>query len=154
MYSKYSNFSIPQNYSGSRFSTTGEPQTKTHRGEIGGATRRAHSPSFAPVVAQDTVDEPIAEDASIAVQEDYIEPFEEPEIEEYRECDEYEECTEREESKECFVKSAFDLSSLKRIFEGLEKDQLLILGLIILLITDSDKKNDDVVLLLALLLLS
>lgn len=142
MYSKYSGFSIPQNYSGSRFSPASEPQTKTHRGEVGGATRHAHSPTF---VSQNAEPEELYDEQDFIAQEnplnDIVEMLTPNEPQEIFS----EEDTASDVNNEPFI---------EKLFRSLDKDQLLILALIILLMTDGDEKNNDIVFLLAILLLS
>lgn len=148
MYSKYSGFSIPRNYGGSRFSTSSEPQTKTHRGEVGGATRHAHSPSFvshneAPIESYEASGEEYEEE--LALQDEPSEDTPEEMV--------------LDVPSETFLEQdspddTIEVSFIEKLFRSLDKDQLLILALIILLMTDGDVKNDDIVFLLAILLLS
>lgn len=163
MYSKYSNFSIPKNYSGSRFSTPSEPPMKTHRGEVGSATRHAHSPSFSPHVDDnpsplDSEFDSEAYDGEQVCDEQEV-PFEYDDSsgEECEICDEYEDFQEVENESdsspqvtECGTRVHMP-SLLEEIFSGFDKDQLLITGLILLLISD-DANNKDIIFLLAILL--
>ena len=137
MYSRYSNISIPKNYGGSRFSDLDEPETKTHRASSPiSKPKSSHSPSFVPMRVQDEA------------------PVETPEIEEYEELTE-DEATEptildTEPAKDENEHS----SALKALLSGLERDELILLGLILLLISDSSKNNTDIIVMLALLLVN
>lgn len=145
MYSRYSNISIPKNYGGSRFSNSNEPPTKTHHGEIRGASRSAHSPSFASDKAPEPL-EPELEQELEAVEEEILEHESEPEPLSVSDA-----CESPKKSEEGF---GFDFSSIKSLLSKFDKDSLLILGLILLLMSDNSKANDDIVALLALLLLN
>ncbi|MBO5374792.1 MAG: hypothetical protein J6A54_05035 [Clostridia bacterium] len=168
MYSRYSNISIPENYSGNRFSIS-EPETKTHRGELRGASRTTHSPSFIEATSklQSEAQEIENHNAIYDDTECDVCDNDEPKESTCVDCDECDKCkitehhdeTENKSEKPLCVdniqkKSRFDFSSIKSLLSGLDTDTLVILGLIILLMSDSDKSNDDVVAILALLLLN
>jgi hypothetical protein len=135
MYSRYSGVSIPQNYGGSRFSHLAEVETKTHR----------PTTTVTPIKASPV---PIIEDEDEKIEADY--QFEE-DIDESSEqaIDEDEQDVFLQENKGEKARDEFSLASL---ISRLEKDDILLLGLILLLISDSSKDNYDVIMVLALLL--
>ncbi len=135
MYSRYSGVSIPQNYGGSRFSHLAEVETKTHR----------PTTTVTPIKASPV---PIIEDEYEKIEAGY--QFEE-DIDESSEqaIDEDEQDVFLQEDKGEKARDDFSLASL---FSHLEKDDILLLGLILLLISDSSKDNYDVIMVLALLL--
>ena len=135
MYSRYSGVSIPQNYGGSRFSHLAEVETKTHR----------PTTTVTPIKASPV---PIIEDDDEKIEADY--QFEE-DIDESSEqaIDEDEQDVFLQEDKGEKARDDFSLASL---ISHLEKDDILLLGLILLLISDSSKDNYDVIMVLALLL--
>lgn len=135
MYSRYSGVSIPQNYGGSRFSHLAEIETKTHR----------PTTTVTPIKASPV---PIIEDEDEKIEADY--QFEE-DIDESSEqaIDEDEQDVFLQEDKGEKARDDFSLASL---ISHLEKDDILLLGLILLLISDSSKDNYDVIMVLALLL--
>ena len=152
MYSRYSNVSIPQNYSGSRFKVDDEPSVKTHRASIGGAVKSAHSPSFASSRVENAVLEDDKENAEGQIDE--LSDFENDILDEELEVSDNNEGEISASSDEIEPhKEGLDLSKIKSILARFDKDAILILGLILLLMSDGDKKNDDVIALLALLLL-
>ena len=135
MYSRYSGVSIPQNYGGSRFSHLAEVETKTHR----------PTTTVTPIKASPV---PIIEDEDEKIEAEY--QFEE-DIHESSEqaIDEDEQDVFLQEDKGEKARDDFSLASL---ISHLEKDDILLLGLILLLISDSSKDNYDVIMVLALLL--
>lgn len=160
MYSRYSGISIPKNYGGSRFSNISEPETKAHRGELGGATRSAHSPSFSKIasVFEPSKPEENPIENELSGYEDELEDNYTPELDESDIAEPDSEAKEQEhdESAECGIKNErgfpFELSSIKDLFSHIDKEELIIIGLILLLMTDGSQKNDDIVVLLVLLL--
>jgi hypothetical protein len=135
MYSRYSGVSIPQNYGGSRFSHLAEVETKTHR----------PTTTVTPIKASPV---PIIEDEDEKIEADY--QFEE-------DIDESSEQAIDEDEQDVFLQEdkgekARDDFSLASFISRLEKDDILLLGLILLLISDSSKDNYDVIMVLALLL--
>ena len=159
MYSKYSGISIPQNYGGSRFRVS-EPPMKTHRAESSGASKSAHSPSFVQTKASPSITTH-SNEYNAPIEEEFVDECElEGEnlgISLPSDSDESAKDFSTEEandSEECSTRGRlFDFSSFKDILSGLDKDSILILGLILLFMSDSDNKNDDIIPLLALLLL-
>lgn len=135
MYSRYSGVSIPQNYGGSRFSHLAEVETKTHR----------PTTTVTPIKASPV---PIIEDEDEKIEADY--QFEE-DIDESSEqaIDEDEQDVFLQEDKGEKARDDFSLASL---ISRLEKDDILLLGLILLLISDSSNDNYDIIMVLALLL--
>ena len=135
MYSRYSGVSIPQNYGGSRFSHLAEVETKTHR----------PTTTVTPIKASPV---PIIEDDDEKIEADY--QFEE-DIDESSEqaIDEDEQDVFLQEDKGEKARDDFSLASL---ISRLEKDDILLLGLILLLISDSSNDNYDIIMVLALLL--
>ena len=135
MYSRYSGVSIPQNYGGSRFSHLAEVETKTHR----------PTTTVTPIKASPV---PIIEDEDEENEIDY------ELVKEDEEC--FEQEVEEEEqgviSQEDQGEKARDDFSLASLISRLEKEDSLLLGLILLLISDSSKDNYDVIMVLALLL--
>ena len=148
MYSRYSGISIPKNYGGSRFSEMKEPEMKSHRGEIGGATRSAHSPSFQAVTRQ--FEEETHNEA------DHIQQEAEPVLDSA--FDSEDELNSEDVEKDCVKENAPDENvsstslSIKELFSHIDKEELIIIGLILLLMSDSSQKNDDIVAILILLL--
>jgi hypothetical protein len=135
MYSRYSGVSIPQNYGGSRFSHLAEVETKTHR----------PTTTVTPIKASPV---PIIEDEDEKIEADY--QFEE-------DIDESSEQAIDEDEQDVFLQEdkgekARDDFSLASFISHLEKDDILLLGLILLLISDSSKDNYDIIMVLALLL--
>lgn len=135
MYSRYSGVSIPQNYGGSRFSHLAEVETKTHR------PTTTVTPIKASPVSIIEVDNEENEIDYELVKEDE-ECFEQ----------EFEEDEQGVISQEDKGEKAHDDFSLASLISLLEKDDILLLGLILLLISDSSKDNYDVIMVLALLL--
>lgn len=135
MYSRYSGVSIPQNYGGSRFSHLAEVETKTHR----------PTTTVTPIKASPV---PIIEDEDEENEIDY-ELVKEDEVCFEQEFEEDEQGIISQEDKGEKARDDFSLASL---FSHLEKDDILLLGLILLLISDSSKDNYDVIMVLALLL--
>ena len=131
MYSRYSGISIPQNYGGSRFSHLAEVETKTHRAS---APMSPIKSSYVPIEEEN---------------EDEVE------IEDFEEGNEeiIEEESEIEDENPIERQKADAYSSLKALFSSIEKDELILLGLILLLISDSSSQsNSDIIMILALLL--
>ena len=135
MYSRYSGVSIPQNYGGSRFSHLAEVETKTHR----------PTTTVTPIKASPV---PIIEVGGEENEIDY------ELVKEDEECfeQEFEEDEQGVISQEDKGEKARDDFSLASLISHLEKDDILLLGLILLLISDSSKDNYDVIMVLALLL--
>ena len=135
MYSRYSGVSIPQNYGGSRFSHLADLETKTHR----------PTTTVTPIKASPV---PIIEVGGEENEIDY------ELLKEDEECfeQEFEEDEEGIISQEDKGEKARDDFSLASLISRLEKDDILLLGLILLLISDSSKDNYDVIMVLALLL--
>lgn len=133
MYSRYSGVSIPQNYGGSRFSHLAEVETKTHR----------PTTTVTPIKASPV---PIIEDEENEIDYELVKEDEE--------CfeQEFEEDEQGVISQEDKGEKARDDFSLASFISHLEKDDILLLGLILLLISDSSKDNYDVIMVLALLL--
>ncbi len=158
MFSKYFGMSIPPNYGGSRFSPIERTETKLHRPDGQMAVKSSHSPSF---LAKNVQEEPVVRDEIEASFEPYTE------IENAYDADE-EEVNEQEGEIECAIRDepindldkgshhgfGFDLQSLRGLFHGIERDELIILALIFLLITDEKQENDEIISVLVLLLLS
>ena len=149
MYSRYSDFSIPKNYSGSRFSSIDDTSTKLHRGEIGGASKSSHSPTFIAPRKDDEIQSE-NDELSESFDENYTVDINES-VNDSTEvaC----EVSKPKDDKQD-LKSAFDFSSIKSLFSSVDKDELIILGLILLLISDAEQENEDVIALLVMLLLS
>lgn len=124
MYSKYSGVSIPQNYGGSRFSALSEVETKTHKPTL----------QMMPVKSSPPI-----------VQYENYEEFEDNDQDEVIEDEAF-------ELEELSQESA-DESPLKALLSSIERDELILLGLILLLISDSSQNNTEVVMMLALLLI-
>lgn len=135
MYSRYSGVSIPQNYGGSRFSHLAEVETKTHR-----PTTTVTPIKASPVPIIEVEDEENEIDYELVKEDE--ECFEQ----------EFEEDEQGVISQEDKGEKASDDFSLASLISHLEKDDILLLGLILLLISDSSKDNYDVIMVLALLL--
>lgn len=171
MFSKYFGMNIPPNYSGSRFSPIERTETKLHRPDNQTAVKSSHSPSFlaksaseAPVINDDTesLAEAYAEDDSAYAEDESAYTADEQESsghELYSQESEIE-CVVRDEPISNSFKESrhgglgLDLQSLRGLFHGIERDELIILALIFLLITDEGQENDEIISVLVLLLLS
>ncbi len=144
MFSRYSNISIPKNYGGSRFADLSETETKTHRALTPLAPiKSSHSPSFVPI--REPKEEEIADEVSDF---ENFEDIEAPIVEQDEELQEAVGDEDKEDEKNEHS------SILKSILSNLERDELIILGLILLLISDSSQENTDVIMMLALLLVN
>jgi hypothetical protein len=135
MYSRYSGVSIPQNYGGSRFSHLAEVETKTHRPTTTVTPIKA---SPVPIIEVDNEENEIDYELVKEDEECFEQEFEEDE--------------QGVISQEDKGEKARDDFSLASLISHLEKDDILLLGLILLLISDSSKDNYDVIMVLALLL--
>ncbi len=135
MYSRYSGVSIPQNYGGSRFSHLAEVETKTHRPTTTVTPIKA---SPVPIIEVDNEENEIDYELVKEDEECFEQEFEEDEQDVFLQEDKGE--------------KARDDFSLASLISHLEKDDILLLGLILLLISDSSKDNYDVIMVLALLL--
>ena len=135
MYSRYSGVSIPQNYGGSRFSHLAEVETKTHRPTTTVTPIKA---SPVPIIEVDNDENEIDYELVKEDEECFEQEFEEDE-----------QGVIFQEDKGEKARDDFSLASL---ISHLEKDDILLLGLILLLISDSSKDNYDVIMVLALLL--
>ena len=162
MFSKYFGMNIPPNYSGSRFSPIERTETKLHRPDNQTAVKSSHSPSFltksvseAPVINDDTevLAEAYAEDESAYAEDESAYTADEQEL--YSQESEIE-CVVKDEPISNSFKGGLglDLQSLRGLFHGIERDELIILALIFLLITDEGQENDEIISVLVLLLLS
>ncbi len=144
MFSRYSSISIPKNYGGSRFADLSETETKTHRALTPLAPiKSSHSPSFVPIIEQK--EEKTAEEVSD------FEDFEDIDVLEGEQDEELQEAGGDEDKGDAKNEHS---SILKSILSNLERDELIILGLILLLISDSSQENTDVIMMLALLLVN
>ena len=123
MYSRYSGVSIPQNYSGSRFSSLAEVETKTHK------------PTFQPI--------PIKTSAPVVEYENYEEIEEEILDEAAGDIELPLDENVQEESN----------TPLKTLLSSIEREELILLGLILLLISDSSQNNTEAIMMLILLLI-
>ena len=158
MYSRNFGISVPKNYSGNRFSNQSEPSTKTHRADKPRASKRSHSPSFVTRSSPDvnaTIMPPLEDENEVyeaeaepIIQEDDFTKINEETIEQV-EAEVNQSNIEEEKPKQALL----DLSGIHSILSGIDKDELIILGLIFLFISDSAQKNTDIIALLALLLL-
>jgi hypothetical protein len=135
MYSRYSGVSIPQNYGGSRFSHLADVETKTHRPTTTVTPIKA---SPVPIIEVDNEENEIDYELVKEDEECFKQEFEEDE--------------QGVISQEDKGEKASDDFSLASLISRLEKDDILLLGLILLLISDSSKDNYDVIMVLALLL--
>ena len=135
MYSRYSGVSIPQNYGGSRFSHLADVETKTHRPTTTVTPIKA---SPVPIIEVDNEENKIDYELVKEDEECFEQEFEEDE--------------QGVISQEDKGEKARDDFSLASLISHLEKDDILLLGLILLLISDSSKDNYDVIMVLALLL--
>jgi hypothetical protein len=135
MYSRYSGVSIPQNYGGSRFSHLAEVETKTHRPTTTVTPIKA---SPVPIIEVDNEENEIDYELVKEDEECFEQEFEEDE--------------QGVISQEDKGEKARDDFSLASLISHLEKDDILLLGLILLLISDSSKDNYDIIMVLALLL--
>ena len=135
MYSRYSGVSIPQNYGGSRFSHLAEVETKTHRPTTTVTPIKA---SPVPIIEVDNEENEIDHELVKEDEECFEQEFEEDE--------------QGVISQEDKGEKARDDFSLASLISHLEKDDILLLGLILLLISDSSKDNYDIIMVLALLL--
>ena len=158
MYSRNFGISVPKNYSGNRFSNQSEPSTKTHRADKPRASKHSHSPSFvtrsssnvdssiiAPLEDENEVYEAEAEQI---IQEENFVDISENTVEQV-EAEGNQSNIEEEKPKQALL----DLSGIHSFLSGIDRDELIILGLIFLFISDSAQKNTDIIALLALLLL-
>ena len=135
MYSRYSGVSIPQNYGGSRFSHLAEVETKTHRPTTTVTPIKA---SPVPIIEVDNEENEIDHELVKEDEECFEQEFEEDE--------------QGVISQEDKGEKAHNDIPLASLISRLEKDDILLLGLILLLISDSSKDNYDVIMMLALLL--
>lgn len=124
MYSKYSGVSIPQNYGGSRFSALSEVETKTHKPTL----QTMPVKSSPPIVQYENYEKIEDNDQEDEVIDDEVLDIEELSQEEIE-------------------------SPLKALLSSIERDELILLGLILLLISDSSQNNTEVVMMLTLLLI-
>lgn len=156
MFSKYFGMNIPPNYSGSRFSSIEKTETKLHRPDMQMAVKSSLSPSFSPsgAVNESFVYNDIDDETGLDVDEvfdDANDNFGEENIENCSLDAKKEDCENETHER---GKLGFDIHSLRSLFSGIEKDELIIIALIILLITDEGKENDEIISVLTLLLLS
>ena len=164
MFSKYFGMNIPPNYSGSRFSPIERTETKLHRPDNQTAVKSSHSPSF---LAKSVSEAPVINDDAEALAEAYAEDESAYTADEQESSEQ--ELYSQESELECVVKDepisnsfkesrhgglGLDLQSLRGLFHGIERDELIILALIFLLITDEGQENDEIISVLVLLLLS
>ena len=140
MYTRHIGLNIPKNYSGSRFSKSEDNlPVKEHRPSYTEAVRSAHSPSYSEEIAR------VTESPTEEISEPTSEIFygenedEEPSV-----------CTECDKNTDTLL--PFSLP-IKEILNGIDKEELLLIGLILLIASEKDNDNNIILTLLSLLLL-
>jgi hypothetical protein len=140
MYTRHTGINIPKNYSGSRFSKNEDTlPVKEHRPTYTEAVRSTHSPSYDEEISK------IAEEADKEIPEPISEvTYEEKEEKSLHTSTEYEKKTD--------TLLPFSLP-IKEILNGIDKEELLLIGLILLIASEKDNDNNVILTLLSLLLL-
>ena len=140
MYTRHTGINIPKNYSGSRFSKNEDTlPVKEHRPTYTEAVRSTHSPSYDEEISK------IAEEADKEIPEPISEvTYEEKEGKSLPTSTEYEKKTD--------TLLPFSLP-IKEILNGIDKEELLLIGLILLIASEKDNDNNVILTLLSLLLL-
>lgn len=132
MFSKYSETRVPPNYSGSRFKKADpyETETKAHRPSEYSAVKSSVSPTF-----------------------EKSQPTEDPQIEDFAPSYEENEPTEEIEPTEVPQdETTSEAHPLGELLGKINKEDLLLICLIIFLSADKSLKNNDMIILLSLLL--
>lgn len=153
MFTRYSGFSVPQNYSGNRFKrgATEEMNMKTHRPEdVGGAVKSSVSPIYSERASADegayNYDDIEFDESSNQKDIDSSELSQNSES--LVSVSDFEE---RKDNEKC-LNNAKNLT-LGDVFSHIKSDDLLLISLIIFLSSDKKVNNSDIILILALLLL-
>lgn len=140
MYTRHTGINIPKNYSGSRFSKNEDTlPVKEHRPTYTEAVRSTHSPSYDEEISK------IAEEADKEIPEPISEVT-------YEEKEEKSLPTSTEYEKKTDTLLPFSLP-IKEILNGIDKEELLLIGLILLIASEKDNDNNVILTLLSLLLL-
>ena len=140
MYTRHTGINIPKNYSGSRFSKNEDTlPVKEHRPTYTEAVRSTHSPSYDEEISK------IAEEADKEIPEPISEVT-------YEEKEEKSLPTSTEYEKKTDMLLPFSLP-IKEILNGIDKEELLLIGLILLIASEKDNDNNVILTLLSLLLL-
>ncbi|MBQ7907484.1 MAG: hypothetical protein IJ309_05860 [Clostridia bacterium] len=143
MFTRYNNgINIPSNYGGSRFRVPPETETKTHR-----------ETEFKPISSPSAITTKISEPE----QNDYISDFQKPDLDESIDTgvDENDAPADYSEPQEAKEQNQIKLlrDSFSSIFSHIEKDDLLLVALIILVASSSEGIDFGTTLILALLLI-
>jgi len=145
MYTRHTSINIPKNYSGNRFKQSEEIPVKEHRPIYTDAIKTAHSPIYSEelskaedvIQVEDTIPTPVYEDAEPITEEELS-----SDIQPCEECD--------SEPKDLFSHLSLPI---KEILKSIDKEELLLIGLILLISAEKDNDNNTILTLLSLLLL-
>ena len=132
MYTRHTGLNIPKNYSGSRFTRVDDTlPVKEHRPTYNEAVRSAHSPSYDEEIskAADAPTEPIID--------------ENPEINPPL-------CVECEKKTDTLLPFSLPINE---ILNTVDKEELLLIGIILLIASEKNSDNNLILTLLSLLLL-
>lgn len=148
MFTKYTGIEVPQNYSGNRFKKEVEKtEMKTHRGQISSpdsGIKAAVSPSFQEVIDNAVSDKGDTEQYASFDEDDINQTTEAP-LDEI--CDVVKTMSRDEEESNTIE------ATLKRFFDSIGKDELLLLSLLVLFASDNQDCGIDGVIIVALLLM-
>jgi len=149
MFSKYSGFDIPQNYSGNRFkkAPSYETSTKTHTSTEYSAIKSSVSPTYQNQISMNEIIQNDAENEAESENEYIEEEIQNPML--IRETAE-EVCEIDTSDNDCNVeKKPFQLNDILSKFNS---EDLLLICLIVFLSLDKSINNSDIIILLSLLL--
>lgn len=164
MYTRHMGISIPKNYSGVRFTPKDDGiKVKEHRPRYTQAVNNAHSPSF--ISKSEDIDTPpsVSEPEETDIIMDDIDEYDNnilPDESITTDTDKENNCTacnisDNNTEKEGGRVSLSDhILPIGDILNSVEKDDLLLLGLIFLIAIENDKDNNILLMLLAILLLT
>ena len=171
MFTRYKDFSVPQNYSGVRFKAPPETETKLHKPtQLYTGTKTSVSPIFNEILEQKTKESYQSGEGTMVddttYNDEYVESYDNEEyVESYDneiKADEEnaplsEEKTVSKENEEAKSSSLGKLgeisSSIGKLLGGLSSENILILGVILLLLDNQSEENLNLILPLVCLLL-
>ncbi len=149
MYTRH--FNIPKNYNGVRFNQSDDGiAVKEHRPIYDSSVKTSHSPLY----SREPVSPPEAEESVITD----TSPEESPPSEEITEAPPTEECVLCEDSENLTAHTVADEQKrfnlpIKELLNGINREDALLICLILLIAAENDKSNNSILTMLSLLLL-